>query len=120
MSKFILLKRRRNFLRRIFTSNAEIKHTNNKIIITLYILNREKNILKEKYLRMNYAINENLITKFFRLYRRNIRFIHRIYVILNNRYKFIPSFIRKDLYLKLKLDNFNKLKKLKYIYLKKV
>jgi hypothetical protein len=120
MSKFILLKRRRNFLRRIFTSNAEIKHTNNKIIITLYILNREKNILKEKYLKMNYAINEKLITKFFRLYRRNIRFIHRIYVILNNRYKFIPSFIRKDLYLKLKLDNFNKLKKLKYIYLKSV
>jgi len=29
-SKFILLKRRRNLLRRIHVSNAEIKHTNNK------------------------------------------------------------------------------------------
>lgn len=47
-SKFILLKRRRNLLRRIHVSNAEIKHTNNKAIITLYTLNREKNVLKKK------------------------------------------------------------------------
>ena len=46
-SKFILLKRRRNLLRRIHVSNAEIKHTNNKAIITLYTLNREKNVLKK-------------------------------------------------------------------------
>ena len=48
-SKFILLKRRRNLLRRIFVSNTEIKHTNNKAIITLYTINREKNVLKKKY-----------------------------------------------------------------------
>lgn len=46
-SKFILLKRRRNLLRRIYVSSAEIKHTNNKAIITLYTVNREKNALKK-------------------------------------------------------------------------
>lgn len=52
-SKFILLKRRRNLLRRIHVSNAEIKHTNSKAIITLYTINREKNVLKKKYLKIN-------------------------------------------------------------------
>jgi len=46
---FILLKRRRNFVRKIFTSDAEIKHTNDKVVITLYTLNREKKLLKYKY-----------------------------------------------------------------------
>ena len=45
--KFVLLKRRRNFLRRIYVSNAEIKHTNNKAIITLFNVNREKKILQK-------------------------------------------------------------------------
>ena len=53
IQKFILLKRRRNFLRRIFISNAEIKHTNDKIVITLYALNREIDILKKKYFKIN-------------------------------------------------------------------
>jgi hypothetical protein len=79
MPKFILLKRRRNFLRRIFTSNAEIKHTNNKIIITLYVLNRERNVLKKKYLKMNNIINKKLIRQFFSLYKHNLKKIHRIY-----------------------------------------
>ena len=57
-SKFILLKRRRNLLRRIHVSNAEIKHTNNKAIITLYTLNREKNVLKKKYLKINKKKNK--------------------------------------------------------------
>jgi hypothetical protein len=80
MPKFILLKRRRNFLRRIFTSNAEIKHTNNKIIITLYVLNREKNVLKKKYLKINNIVNKNLLGQFFSLYIKNLKKIHRIYV----------------------------------------
>ena len=51
--KFILLRRRRTFLRKIYVSNAEIKHTNNKAIITLFTVNREKKILKRKYLKIN-------------------------------------------------------------------
>ena len=120
MPKFILLKRRRNFLRRIFTSNAEIKHTNNKIIITLYVLNRERNVLKKKYLKMNNIINKKLIRQFFSLYKHNLKKIHRIYSWLNRKYKFIPSVMRKDIYLKTKVQNLNNLNKLKHIYLKKI
>lgn len=120
MPKFILLKRRRNFLRRIFTSNAEIKHTNNKIIITLYVLNREKNILKKKYLKMNNIVNKKLIQQFYSLYKHNLRKINKVYILLNTKYKFIPSVIRKNMYLKSKIENLNKLKNLKHIYLKKI
>lgn len=119
-TRFILLRRRRNFLRRIFTSNAEIKHTNNKIIITLYVLNREKNILKKKYLNMSYLIHKNLIEIIFSNYRNKIKKINKICVWLNNKYKFKPSVLRKNIYLKSKIENLNKVKKLKLLYLKKM
>lgn len=123
-SKFILLKRRRNFLRRIHVSNAEIKHTNNKAIITLYTINREKNTLKKKYLKINKKISKNLIVKrYYLLYKKNI---HKIYNILN-KYKdegasslFINDIIRKKKFLKYKLQYLNKFIKLKNLYLKKI
>jgi len=43
------LKRRNSLLRRIYVSNIEIKHTNNKAIITLYVINTQKNTLRERY-----------------------------------------------------------------------
>jgi hypothetical protein len=45
-SRFIPQRKKRNLLRKIFVSKAEIKHTNNKAIITIYIYNKEKSILK--------------------------------------------------------------------------
>ena len=126
-SKFILLKRRRNLLRRIHVSNAEIKHTNNKAIITLYTLNREKNVLKKKYLKINKKISKKLIAKrYFLLYKENIE---KIYKILGE-YKdqganvvpsiFISDIIRKTKFIKYKLEYLNKFIKLKDLYLKKV
>ena len=47
-SKFISVKKRRNFLRKIYVSNAEIKHTNSKAIITLFTFNKEKKLLFKK------------------------------------------------------------------------
>jgi hypothetical protein len=44
-------KRKRSLLKRIYVSNVEIKHTNNKAIITLYVLNTKKKILYKKYLK---------------------------------------------------------------------
>nr|YP_010893080.1 ribosomal protein S3 [Paraisaria heteropoda]WJR82518.1 ribosomal protein S3 [Paraisaria heteropoda] len=70
--KFIRLKRRRKILRRIYVSNAEIKHTNNKAIITLYIVNREKKILNKKYLKINKNVSKSLIKCCFLLYKNNI------------------------------------------------
>lgn len=118
LNKFILLRRRRNFLRRIFTSNTEIKHTNSKVIITLYIFNRERNLLKKKYIKMNNIINKYLITRFFILYKENLKKIHKNFLLLKNKYIFIPSILRKNLYLKSKIENLNKFKTLKNIYLK--
>ncbi len=40
-SKYMRLKERRTFLRKIFVSDAEIKHTNDKVKITLFAVNRE-------------------------------------------------------------------------------
>jgi len=123
-SKFILLKRRRNLLRRIHVSNAEIKHTNSKAIITLYTINREKNVLKKKYLKINKKISKRLIAKrYFLLYRNNI---HKIYNILNkHKYAasdriFINDVIRKKEFIKYKLQYVNKFIKFKNLYLKKV
>ena len=45
------LKRKRSLLKRIYVSNVEIKHTNNKAIITLYVLNTQKKNLDKKYLK---------------------------------------------------------------------
>jgi len=126
-SKYILLKRRRNLLRRIHVSNAELKHTNNKKIITLYTINREKNVLKKKYLKINKRIGQRLIAKrYFLLYKNNI---HKIYNILN-KYKeagvnnneriFINDIIRKKEFIKYKLQYLNKFITLKNLYLKKV
>ena len=46
-SKYIPRWRKRKILRKIFVSKAEIKHTNNKAIITIYVYNKEKPILKQ-------------------------------------------------------------------------
>nr|YP_010044462.1 ribosomal protein S3 [Tolypocladium guangdongense]QPF24407.1 ribosomal protein S3 [Tolypocladium guangdongense] len=118
--KFILLRRRRNFLRRIYVSNAEVKHTNNKAIITLFIVNREYKILKNKYLKINKRISKNLINRYFLLYKNNII---KIYEILNkqkNEYAFISNKISKRKFLTYKLKYLNKFIKLKNLYLKKV
>nr|YP_009449459.1 ribosomal protein S3 [Hirsutella vermicola]AQT19609.1 ribosomal protein S3 [Hirsutella vermicola] len=70
-TKFILLKRRKDFLKRIFVSNAEIKHTNNKALITLYTVNREILIFRKRYLNLNKKISQNLIRRLLRLYKKN-------------------------------------------------
>lgn len=53
--KRLLLRLRRLSSNRIYISNGEFKHTNNKVIINLYAFNRQKNnylsILKKQYLK---------------------------------------------------------------------
>src|SRR5690606_39595517 len=45
------LKRRHSLLRRIYVSNIEIKHTNNKALITLYVINTQKKTLYKRYIK---------------------------------------------------------------------
>ena len=51
--KYIGLKKRRNFLRKIYTSKIETKHTNSKILITLYTINVGKNVLYKNYIKFS-------------------------------------------------------------------
>ena len=51
-SKRILTRFRRLAVNKIFISKAELKHTNNKIIITLYIYNEERRILIHRLKRI--------------------------------------------------------------------
>nr|QVV23907.1 ribosomal protein S3 [Trichoderma cornu-damae] len=122
--KFILLRRRRTFLRKIYVSNAEIKHTNNKAIITLFTVNREKKILKRKYLKINKKISQNLIRRYFLLYNNNVS---KIYDIINKHkdgYNFLSIDggykITKKGFLKYRLKYLNKFIKLKHLYLRKI
>jgi hypothetical protein len=122
--KFILLRRRRTFLRKIYVSNAEIKHTNNKAIITLFTVNREKKILKNKYLKINKKISQNLIRRYLLLYKNNVS---NIYDIINNHkdeYKFLSvnggNKMTKKGFLNYRLEYLNKFIKLKALYLRKI
>jgi hypothetical protein len=83
-SKFRRLRKRRTFLRKIFVSNAEIKHTNNKVKITLFTLNREKKIFKEKYIKLLKKMSFELLKRYIFLYKN---YILNLYSHLNNRYK---------------------------------
>jgi len=118
--KFILLRRRRTFLRKIYVSNAEIKHTNNKAIITLFTVNREKKILKRKYLKINKKISKNLIRRYLLLYKNNVS---NIYDIINN-HKLLSvnegNKMTKKGFLNYRLEYLNKFIKLKDLYLRKI
>lgn len=67
-TKRLLLRLRRLSLNKIFVSNGEFKHTNNKVIITLYIFNRQKrsyiNRMKKLHFFFNFtAAKKNNIAK---------------------------------------------------------
>jgi hypothetical protein len=122
--KFILLKRRRKFMKNIHISDAEIKHTNSKAIITLYTINREKKILRKKFLNLNENFSLTLIRSYLFLYKNNISAIYN----LLNQYKYIyqsrtillKGLLKKNKYISYKLNYLNTFLKLKHLYAKKI
>ena len=60
-TKYISRRKKRANDFKIYVSKAEIKHTNNKAIITIYLFNKEKSILKRK-LRQLIQEYKNLYT----------------------------------------------------------
>jgi hypothetical protein len=117
--KYILVRRRRRFLRKIFVSTPEIKHTNNKAIITLYVINREKKVLQRKYLQTTKKINKKLIQHYIFLYKKNLNEIFNT-LNKNKKYIFITSMISKKQYLKYKFQYLNKFLVLKYFFIRKI
>lgn len=60
-SKFVGLKKRRHLLRRIYASKIETKHTNSKVIITIYTVNIGKPILEKIYEKNLRIINKRIL-----------------------------------------------------------
>lgn len=122
-TKSIILRKRRTFLRKIFVSNVEIKHTNNKAKITLYTVNREKQNLKEKYIKLYKKLSLKLLERYIYLYQN---YINNIYNHLNNKYKirneyfFDRNLLQKKSYVKHKLNYLAIFIKLNNLLLKKI
>jgi hypothetical protein len=98
--KHMSLKRRNSLLRRIYVSNIEIKHTNNKALITLYVINTQKKTLSKRYDKSK---------KFFENLKFNIENLQEVFIknqmlvlkdkyienLLNNRFLFQKSIVFK-------------------------
>ena len=61
--KYISRRKKRKSLTRIFVSKAEIKHTNEKAIITLYVYNRERFVLLKKIRKLQKFWGSNVKKK---------------------------------------------------------
>src|SRR5690606_28436347 len=83
--KHMSLKRRHSLLRRIYISDVEIKHTNNKAIITLYVINTQKQTLYKRYIKSK---------RYFESLRFNILKIQRNFI--ENRIKILKAKLIKS------------------------
>jgi hypothetical protein len=121
-TKFRYLKRRRNFLRRIYVSDADIKYTSNKAKITLYTINKEKKALKIKYLRLRQKITFNLLEKLNQYYNDIIK---ETYLYMQKTYKrkteyfFALNYINKQKFVKHKIKYLESFHSLSQLLLKK-
>jgi hypothetical protein len=121
--KYITMKRRRNLLRKIYISNPDIKYTNNKAIITLFTLNRERNYLLKKYIKTNKKIQSYLMQRYLFLYKNNIMNLYNILCASHNyKNKHISYFLlrNKNKFIQYKLKYLSKFLLLKNLYLKRV
>lgn len=64
-SSRLLLRLRRLSSHKIYVSNGEFKHTNNKIIITIYLYNRQKFNYDKKLIKsfFKYGLNQDILVK---------------------------------------------------------
>ncbi|XWW92078.1 ribosomal protein S3 (mitochondrion) [Cordyceps javanica] len=124
--KYISVKRRRNLLRKIYVSNPDIKYTNNKAIITLFTLNRERNYLFKKYIKTNKKIQSYLMQRYLFLYKNNIMNLYNVLLTnYKNKNKHIGYFLltggaSKSKFIQYKLKYLSQFLLLKNLYLKKV
>nr|YP_009577870.1 ribosomal protein S3 [Cordyceps cicadae]QBG64860.1 ribosomal protein S3 [Cordyceps cicadae]QBG64903.1 ribosomal protein S3 [Cordyceps cicadae]QZM06815.1 hypothetical protein [Cordyceps chanhua] len=122
-AKYINMKRRRNLLRKIYISNPDIKYTNNKAIITLFTLNRERNYLLKKYIKTNKKIQSYLMQRYLFLYKNNIMNLYNVLLSMSNAsHKSLCAAAsqHKNKFIQYKLKSLSKFLLLKNLYLKKV
>ena len=90
----LLLRLRRLSSHKIYISNGEFKHTNNKVIITLYLYNRQKFNFEKKLIKSFYKswLNQDLLIKRWDiLFKRRQLIEHRVLQSLDklNKKKFV-------------------------------
>ena len=105
-TKRLLLRLRRLSLNKIFVSNGEFKHTNNKVIITLYIFNRQKRSYLNKMRKFRFfnyfsaEIKKNIAKLIIRKTKLKILYYLKnagasnttlMYIIKQNKLKSIPN-----------------------------
>jgi phage regulator Rha-like protein len=116
------LKKRRNFLNRIYISDADIKYTSNKAKIILYTINKEKKALKLKYFRLKQKITFNLLDKLNQYYND---IIQETYTSVQNFYKkkndslLVVNYVNKKNLIKHKLKYLQAFQSLSQLLLKK-
>lgn len=118
--KYITMKRRRNLLRKIYVSNPDIQYTNNKAIITLFTLNRERNYLFKKYVKVNKKIQNYLMQRYLFLYKNNIINLYNVFEGTNFSLLSKLKLWDKNKFIQYKLKYLSKFLLLKNLYLKKV
>ena len=121
-TKFRYLKKRRNFLRRIYISDADIKYTSNKAKITLYTINKEKKAIKRKYFWLKQKITFNLLDKLNKYYKDIIKETYLSTINLYKRkteYLLLFNYINKKNFLQHKLKYLQVFHSLSQLLLKK-
>jgi hypothetical protein len=76
-SSRLLLRLRRLSSHKIYVSNGEFKHTNNKVIITLYLFNRQKFNYDKKIIKSFYKSwwNQDILYKRLHIWKTTIDWI---------------------------------------------
>src|SRR5258706_447887 len=79
--KRIYNRRIKLFISRIFLSKGEFKHTNNKVIITLYVYNKQKNNYLQKINKIK--VVSNYVNRFYKKY--NKKYLKKLFLYTHYR-----------------------------------
>jgi hypothetical protein len=131
--KYISRKKKSKSLNKIYVSKAEIKHTNSKAIITIYVYNRERFLLLDKIIKFRKIIKKR-IGRFTRLKIKHIfaklmilsinknklmKFLSLPWIIKSKNFTLNSSILWRLANSKVK-DNYNKVGSTLYIRMKRL
>jgi hypothetical protein len=121
----MLLRLRRLSSHKIYVSNGEFKHTNDKVIITLYLYNRQKFNFDKKLLKSFYKSWSNqdlLIKRWDILFKRRQLIEHRVLQSLDklNKKKFVLINALESQTKNKEILNYKNLSKYLFIFHKKI
>lgn len=116
-NKRILARFRRLAINRIFVNKAELKHTNSRVIVTLYVYNEEKRVLLNRIRRLENILFPSIGFVSDSVYENKILSLYKkLYIIKKQRFSFlnwleeIKKYMVEEMNLEIKiLETINKL-----------